>query len=193
MGINAGVEVRKGNCEKYGNKYTWKRTTLVAVRRFVRGDLHDTRTPEREEEWKQISELRTALVHGLRDRKDLEQPAHESLSALLHYLHDAVAHLSHAHHLEVDPYILRRASPSRLVFLGTTGEVPADKFAPVLEGTVARWFDDPDLGLLPDYNITANVTGVEVRPYLLRKPIALCAERDLLPMRWVDPTDSDER
>ena len=84
LGIEAGVENVKGNCDKCGAEYTRRRTMLNAVRAYIHGDCHpDDAALERKQEWKRINDLRHKLIHGLDDPNDLQEQVNDVLPAAL--------------------------------------------------------------------------------------------------------------
>src|SRR5262249_24215495 len=74
LGISPGVEERVGRCKSCNATYTYRKSTLAAVKRYVTGAAHpEGSTEEGEKEWTECSEVRNNLAHGLRDLAEIER------------------------------------------------------------------------------------------------------------------------
>jgi len=75
-GRTPSAEEVSGSCEKCGNEYVRKKTTLVRVRAFVHGDVVlENADDGRKSDWKLLNTLRNQLMHGLIDEDDLGKAA----------------------------------------------------------------------------------------------------------------------
>ncbi len=193
LGIPPGSEVVKGSCVKCGAEYERRRTVLAGVRAFIRGELHRGKAENGERDWKELSDLRTQLTHGLSDPNKIEGEAHRLLPAAMHYLHDACVHLGHAHELESAAYRLVRTPPLRFLLMGKTKNVPGDPLQPILDVVATSWEEHGEYGFVPQFAITNRAgDGVEYQARRLGKPLASATEADLLEMRVQDMTAPDE-
>jgi len=165
--------------------YERKTTTLVGVRAFITGQIHQLpQSPEREAEWKALSELRAALVHSLRDLREIETKVNEHVAAAFHYLHDASAHLAHLHELEEWGYRLNLPIPLTNVIVGKTGgQKPPSlgEWGPLLEMRLT-WIEHGAHGWIPEYE-SVNQAGGEIGGefFYLGKPLNQASEEDLQP------------
>jgi hypothetical protein len=183
LGVRAGAEEVKGKCEKCGFEYTRMRTMLNGVRSYIRGEYHpDVASPEREEEWKRINKLRQDLFHSLADSEKALGNLKALLPAAMHYLHDAICCLSHAHELESAEFRLARPAPQMVFF----GRFRADEIPPlndwgfVVKAKIDEWHDHPPYGFVPRCQITVDrFTDIEAGPFWLPNPIAIASEDDL--------------
>ncbi len=156
QGIAPGSEETSGTCESCGHVYTGRRTVLAGVRAYVRGGIHpESASPERADEWKQVSRLRVDLLHGLKDVGVLEERVRPILPAAMHYLHDAICCQSHAHALEKPEYKLARGI-RRLVLVGTlTAPMrhALSEEAPLLGGTPIKWVEHTPGNFVPEMRL----------------------------------------
>ena len=156
MGIPAGVEEVEGHCDKCGEKYVRKRTTLAAVRAYVTGAIHPTGSiPEKKEEWKEINDFRHGIFHSLQDSEKLEPKAPYVLPAVMHHLHDAVCCLSHSHDLESNTFELVRGM-ARLVFIGAFRAAKLEPIVdckPLLKVEPGYWVPHPQYHFVPRFKI----------------------------------------
>ena len=146
MGIPAGVEEVEEHCDKCGEKYVRKRTTLAAVRAYLTGAIHPKDSiPEKKREWKEINDFRHDIFHSLQDGKKLELKVPDVLPAAMHHLHDAVCCLSHSHDLESDTFKLVRGM-ARIVFIGAFRAAklePIEDCQPLLKVEHGYWVPHP--------------------------------------------------
>jgi hypothetical protein len=184
-GLTPGTEVSRGTCDSCGTMYERRTTTLVGVRAFITGQIHQLpQSPEREAEWKALSEVRAALVHSLKDLKEIETKVNEHVAAAFHYLHDASVHLSHLHKLEEWGYRLNLPIPLTNVIVGKTGgQKPPSlgEWGPLLEMHLT-WIEHGAHGWIPEYE-AVNQAGGEIGGefFYLGKPLNQATEEDLQP------------
>lgn len=188
MNITAGYEEIKGKCEKCGAEYIRRRTLLAGVRSYVCGSQHPgTATSERERDWKTINKLRQDIFHSLEDNTKLEKEAGNTLTAGMHYLHDAICCLSHAHELENPKFLLVRGT-RQILFIGDfnyTALEQLEEWHPVIEIDSSHWVSDKKHGLVPRCKFTnhgaKNLGGVF---YWLNEPLESASMKDLVPANW---------
>jgi hypothetical protein len=183
LGVRAGAEEVKGKCEECGFEYTRMRTMLNGVRSYIRGDYHpDVRSPEREAEWKRMNRLRQDLFHSLADSDKAVGDLKALLPAAMHYLHDAICCLSHAHELESAEFRLARPAP-QMVFGGSfrADEIPSlDDWGFVVKAEIEDWHEHPPFGFVPRCRISVERCKViEAKPFWLPNPVAIASEDDL--------------
>jgi hypothetical protein len=184
--IPPGVEVIQGKCEKCGAEYTRRRTVLAGVRACVCGEMHPgMATPERRKEWKEISEFRQKLFHSLEDIATLEQRAPRVLPAAMHFLHDAICCLSHAHTLESSDFRIR--GMRQIVLVGrfhAAGLSPLEQWRH-LHVKGGYWADHPQYGLVPRFQINnPGLEDLELFPCWLDAPIESASEENLVPANF---------
>jgi hypothetical protein len=157
LGIEAGVETVRGKCDACGVEFIRRRTVLAGVRAYILGELHpNVPIPERKRDWKKINELRQDLFHSLKDIDSVEQKASEITPAAMHYLHDALCCLSHAHDLENDTFRMGRGL-RQLVFVG---QFRADNLSlledwePLFSTEDGIWSEHPEYGFVPSFQIS---------------------------------------
>ena len=119
QGVEPGVEISTGRCNKCGSEYEKRHTVLRSVRAYITRPDHSEGKEAREHEWKAVNDLRNKLFHSLQDLRVLSSNARDALPAVAHFLHDAICCLSHAHALEAPKFELRRGG-RRVVFVGTS-------------------------------------------------------------------------
>lgn len=181
-----GVEVMKGKCENCGAEYSRKRTLLAGVRAYVLGDIHnETATLERSQEWKDINGLRQKLFHSLDDITDLEQESLRVVSASMHYLHDAICCLSHAHDLESVEFKLARGMRN-IILVGKFNSEdlgPLEQCRPIIDSEGSCWVEHSKHGFVPEFNITVT-KNLEAQFFWLNEPLGSQTEKDLVKANW---------
>jgi hypothetical protein len=183
-GIEPGVEIIPGKCDKCGAEYVRKRTVLAGVRAFIRGELHNNVSSNGEQDWKDLSKLRVKNVHGLADPKALLGKAAELLPAAMHYLHDASAHLGHAHTHESPAFKLVRSGPIEYLVCGGREHHGADPMVPLVQFESCKWVKHPDHGYVPEMNMNNHAgCGLDAATYRLNKPLPEATQADLIQMR----------
>jgi hypothetical protein len=180
-GILPGVEVMTGTCKNCNATYTYNKTTLAAVKKYVTGAHGAAPTPERVKDWKECSAVRNELAHGLKDLSEVEGRAHAALPAVFHYLHDACTHLAHAHELESEEY--RFAWRQQFFLLGLLKNYapePLEQFDLLLKIQMKGWADDEEHGLVPELALN-NFSGLDIGLIIrsLHKPLSNATEDDL--------------
>lgn len=187
LGLEPGAEITRGQCANCGHEFERKKTVLVGVRGLIKGDLHKAQGAERNREWKAISDVRTRIVHGLDDSAGIAGDADKILPAVMHSLHDACAHLVHAHHLEAANYKMVQARPTQHVACGEYTGTPKGPFIPLLTADTTRWARHGGM-LVPEFNILRQ-GGDDVGAYWyqLNVPLASANETDLKQKCVVDP------
>jgi hypothetical protein len=187
MNMTPGVEEAEGTCENCDAKYVKRRTALVGVRAYVRGDKHsETSSPERRQEWKRINDLRHNLFHSLDDSNNLEQEANDIGPASIHYLHDAICCLSHAHDLESQGFkVVRKMRRPVLMARVTDSEIgPLKEWKPLMQVRYFRWVSDPCHGYVPEIGINNESHGnVEGAFFWIDGPLSEASEDKLEPMK----------
>jgi hypothetical protein len=188
MNIPPGVEEIKGNCEKCGAEYTRRRNVLAGVRAYVCGELHsEMASNERNKEWKEINRLRHELFHSLEDSNKLEEEAHRVAPAVMHYLHDAICCLSHAHKLESSCFKLVRGT-RQIVLVGrfrSDGLGSSEPWRPLLEIENGYWVKHHQHGFVPEFRITnTGIKDLEAAFFWLEKPLGSASQNDLIPANW---------
>ncbi len=186
--IPPGVEIIQGKCEKCGAEYTRRRTVLAGVRAYVCGTLHPgTASPERKSEWKKINGLRQDLFHSLADDVKLEAEVRRALPATMHYLHDAVCCLSHAHSLEKPTFKLIRGT-RQIVLLGRFSAAtldPLEQWEPLLDVKDGHWVRHPQHGFIPEFRINnPGIKNLKATFFWLDAPLGSASERKLVPANW---------
>ena len=100
---------------------------------------------------------------------------------MLHYLHDACAHLAHAHELESSSYQLKRLSQRRYFIGGITTQVPSQWLRPLLKVGDAKWIEHKEHGLRPAFTIVNQAgAGVNCQNFALDKHLTCATEDDLI-------------
>jgi hypothetical protein len=188
-GLTPGTEITAGACATCGSTFERKKSALVGVRALVHGEFHGGKTTERIDEWKRMSKLRSDLVHSLEDPESVADDAENILPATMHYLHDACAHLAHAHDLESARYAMPVAAPRRLVARGEYTGAPSGPLVPLLTPSKASWVQHGG-EFVPQFGVERK-GGDEVGAfwYTLSKPLAAATEADLVAVDWVKPGD----
>ncbi len=184
-GVSPGVEEVQGKCDKCGTPYVKRRTMLAGVRAYISGSMHsEAASKKREQEWKDINELRQLVFHCLGDLKPLMNRASDLLPAIMHYLHDAICCLSHAHSLESASYAIAR-QPRKPVILGTyqTDNLKAlEEWGPDIEFGEANWVDYAEYSFVPTYTVrNSGLTELACSCYWLNAPLGHATEDDLMP------------
>jgi len=183
FGCEAGTEITKGQCTNCGFEYERRRTMIVAVKRFVLGEIHGE-SPERRSEWKNMHELRNDLSHGLEDPGKVEAQARDLLPAALHYLHDASVHLAHEHSLELSRYELKTTNDRVWLLAGTvqSGEPgPLEQWAPDIDVSDFSWDAHPEFGYVPRFLLHKTGKGeVSVECLGLTKPLSVATREDVV-------------
>ena len=167
--LDPGAEVVEGQCKACKATYTYKRTVLVGVRAFILARTDDKLGPE---EWKDLSRLRHAIVHGLEDQDAVRGEAERLLPAVLHHLHDALMHLTHQHDQENQPYqIPRMIDP--VIMAPFLEDLPPleDWRTPVFEIRDLKWVPHEKHGHVPEFNAfnTGHDVGAIEMGYLKRR------------------------
>jgi len=184
IGVSAGVEQTKGNCESCGAEFVKNRTVLNGVRAYITGAQHPgTATAERKAEWNRINEFRHKQFHSLVDPETLYSAARQVLPAAAHFLHDAICCLSHAHALESPEFRLLRGTRP-IVFMGTAKPGILDGFEecrPIVDLNDVGWDAHPDYGFVPRIGFRHDRPGVDIggRCYWLEGSLRLASEANL--------------
>jgi hypothetical protein len=185
FGIEHGVEITKGECKACHVPYEYRRTVSVAVRRFVRQRHGNEIVPEGDKEWKQMSELRHDIVHGLAEIDDMESRAENLIAPAMHHLHDATVHLAHLHELETFEYRLQKPQAAQQVLMMRWREgalPPLEACQPLMDVRFLRWVPHPQYVAVPEmsFNNLGLVNDLEVGARWLMKPLASATEDDLV-------------
>ena len=185
MNVPGGHEVVTGKCDSCGFEYQRKRTMLSGVREYIKGspEADPADTARRAAEWKELSDLRNASLHGLAAAEELDGRAEQALPAALHYLHDATCHLLHAHKLENNEYVLARFALSRIVVIGKGRRrtTPLSAWKPAIELGRGTWVDSPQ-GALPETMITSVGGATSCACFTLPVPLNVATLDDLEPL-----------
>lgn len=190
INIRPGVEEIWGKCDKCGAEYVQKKTVLAGVRAYVSGALHPETAPsERRQEWKEINNLRQDLFHSLKDTTELEKEARSVSPAAMHYLHDAVCCLSHAHSLESQSFKLARGVHQILLFgrFRSFGFGPLDQWHPLLDVEDFNWVNHPRYGFVPEFRINnPGIKDLEGVFFWVDAPLKSATEDNLTPANFED-------
>jgi len=129
-----------------------------------------------------MHKLRNDLAHGLEDLNDLGDRPHKALLASMHYLHDAICHLSHAQHLNTQNFLLARAGTTFVIHgQYTAPEWPAlNKWNECLGSSSFTWVNHECHGLVPQ--MIVNNSGLDDLEFdfgRITKPLAFADEGDI--------------
>ena len=175
MGVTSGVEVSKGRCKHCKFEYETRRTVLNGVRAYITQPEHREGKKERDQEWKVINEFRNDIFHSLDDLKALSSRAPHALSAVAHFLHNAICCASHAHELEVQTYRMMRNS-RLLVFIGTSEPGIDDSIEEcrlVLESLKVVWFRHPEHQWVPELHFKNSRSALDIGGHFYWLPVPL--------------------
>jgi hypothetical protein len=188
MNIPPGVEESQGTCANCGATYTRRRTVLSGVRAYVHGDVHPaTASAQRKKEWRKLSELRQDLFHGLADASALEHRGQVVLPAAMHYLHDAICCMSHAHDLESPGFRLTRRTRQVIMIGDFTAEHlgPLENWAPLLGTQEMQWVRHDRYGFVPEFRLdNPGIRDLRGRFFWLKGPLGLASEAHLELAEW---------
>ena len=181
QGVSSGFEISKGECEHCGVEYEKRRTVLNGVRAYITRPEHHNGKEARDREWKVVNELRHDLFHSRRDLQALSSKALDALPAVLHFLHDAICCVSHAHDLEVPSYQVPR-NRSRLVFVGNSEPGIDDlieECQPVVDSPKVVWIRHPEHQWLPEVHFVKSRSALDIGGQFYRLPVPLECESEV--------------
>jgi hypothetical protein len=184
-GLTPGTEEVKGACEKCGNEFTRKRTTLVGVRAFVLdGEDISKADEQRKADWKAMNSLRNEVTHGLIDDTALGRRPHDALLPSMHYLHDAISICSHAISEPTERFRLARGATQYLL-LGRYTAVdwgPLAEWGEIIETSAFEWVHDEVHGLVPEISIrNRGLKDLQAGPGRLTQPLSFATMAGILP------------